>query len=242
MVSDSTAEPVCVPAARSTFPGVAWGGPQRHSRTGRSGVTRPTPAARALRDSATAASRPNCRMLLAAGTITPWQARPPRPGGSGPRGPLAEVAPPCHDRYVAAIIWLIAAAALAVAEAFTTTFVLLMLAAGALAAAGAAALDASVVTQGIVFGVVSGLALVAVRPFARRHLARTSAPEAIGVEAIAGSSGVVLERVDADSGLVKIEGDTWTARAYDATQVLEPGDRIEVIEIRGATAMVWRNS
>lgn len=143
---------------------------------------------------------------------------------------------------MAAIIWLIAAVVLAVAEAFTTTFVLLMFAAGALAAAGAAALDTSIVTQGIVFGVVSGLALAVVRPLARRHIGRGSAPEAIGVEAIAGSSGLVVERVDADSGLVKIEGDTWTARAYDATQVIEPGERIQVVEIRGATAMVWRNT
>lgn len=142
---------------------------------------------------------------------------------------------------MAAIIWLIAAVVFAVAEAFTTTFVLLMFAAGALAAAGAAALDASVLTQGIVFGVVSGLALVAVRPLARRHIGRGAAPEAIGVEAIVGSPGIAMERIDADRGLVKIEGDTWTARAYDATQVIEPGERIQVVEIRGATAMVWRD-
>jgi membrane protein implicated in regulation of membrane protease activity len=33
----------------------------------------------------------------------------------------------------------------------------------------------------------------------------------------------------------------WSARAYDATQVFEPGDRVRVIEVKGVTAMVWRD-
>jgi membrane protein implicated in regulation of membrane protease activity len=61
------------------------------------------------------------------------------------------------------------------------------------------------------------------------------------VEAIEGSAGLVLEQVDTDHGLVKIDGEMWTARSYDATQVMEPGERVRVVEVRGATAMVWRD-
>ena len=40
------------------------------------------------------------------------------------------------------------------------------------------------------------------------------------------------------SGTVKLEGETWTARAYDEDRAFEPGTRVQVIEIRGATAFV----
>ncbi len=138
-------------------------------------------------------------------------------------------------------MWLLVAIGLAIAEVFTSTFVLIMFAAGALAAAAAAGLDAPLPVQGLVFAVVTGLALFGVRPVIRRHLLANSARETpMGVEAIEGSTGLVLERVDADRGMVKIEGELWSARSYDATQVIEPGERVRVVEVKGATAMVWR--
>ena len=140
-----------------------------------------------------------------------------------------------------ALLWLLVAVGLAVAEVFTGTFVLIMLAAGGLAAAATAALGGEIWAQGLVFAIVSALALVVVRPAIRRHL-DTSGPDAqIGLAAIEGSTCVVLEHVDADHGLVKIEGETWRARSYDGTQEFEPGERVRVIEVKGATAMVWRD-
>jgi membrane protein implicated in regulation of membrane protease activity len=50
---------------------------------------------------------------------------------------------------------------------------------------------------------------------------------------------LVLERVDAHSGRVKLGGEIWTARSYDEEQVLEPGQSVDVIEIKGATALVY---
>jgi membrane protein implicated in regulation of membrane protease activity len=141
------------------------------------------------------------------------------------------------------VLWIVLGAVLAVAEMFTATFVLIMLAAGAFAAAMAAAVGAPVPVQFAAFAAVSAAALAAVRPLIMRH--RLSAAEsgdmAFGVEAIEGSAGLVLELVDADHGLIKIDGEMWTARAYDATQVMEPGERVHVVEVRGATAMVWRD-
>ncbi len=143
---------------------------------------------------------------------------------------------------IAAVVWLIVGIALAVAEAFTGTLVLLMLAAGALVAAVTAGAGAPPVVQGIVFGAVSGLALAGIRPALRRHLEHAPDPAPrIGVDAIEGASGLVVERVDADHGLIKIEGELWTARSFDSTQVIEPGERVQVIAIKGATAMVWRD-
>ena len=39
-------------------------------------------------------------------------------------------------------------------------------------------------------------------------------------------------------GLVKLAGETWTARPYDEDLVIPPGAKVEVFEIRGATAYV----
>jgi membrane protein implicated in regulation of membrane protease activity len=141
-----------------------------------------------------------------------------------------------------AIAWLLAAVGLAVAELFVGTFVLLMFAIGALAAAGAAALGANLAVDAGVFVVVCLLSLVAIRPVLRRTL-QGSAPDGnrIGLEAIEGATGLVLEEIDADRGLVKIEGEVWSARPYDTTQVIAAGERVRVIEIKGATALVWRD-
>lgn len=138
------------------------------------------------------------------------------------------------------LIWLIVSGALVVAELFSLDLVLIMFAAGALAAAGAAGLGAPILLQAIVFAVVSVLALFVVRPIAQRRLHAKSESSRTGIEALKGSPAVVLEKVDEHSGLVKIGGEQWTARAYDATQVLEPGQSVQVVDIKGATALVWR--
>jgi membrane protein implicated in regulation of membrane protease activity len=75
------------------------------------------------------------------------------------------------------------------------------------------------------------------RPIAARHL-RTPARIRTGSAALVGSKALVLERVDADGGQVKIGGEIWTARAFDDEAVIEPGARVEVLKIDGATALV----
>lgn len=135
------------------------------------------------------------------------------------------------------------AVVLAVAEVFTATLLLVMFAGGALAAAGAAALGAPVIAQALVFAVVSALTVVALRPVIRRHRlpAVETGDQSFGIEAIEGNTALVLESVDADHGMVKIDGEMWSARSYDSTQSYRPGERVQVIKVRGATALVWRD-
>jgi membrane protein implicated in regulation of membrane protease activity len=142
-----------------------------------------------------------------------------------------------------AVVWIVLGVLLAVAEIFTATLFLLMFAVGAFAAAAAAALGAPVPVQALVFAGVSALTVLAIRPAIRRHtqLGLTTDDTPFGNEALQGSSALVLERVDADGGVVKIDGELWRARSFDATQVLVPGERVRVIEVKGATAMVWRD-
>lgn len=141
-----------------------------------------------------------------------------------------------------AVFWIVVGVLLAIAEAFTATFVLIMFAAGAFAAAIAAALGATAPVQAAVFAVVSVLSLVAIRPVIKRHRLSGDTPDAEpGLDSLEGAPGVVLEQVTQDEGLVKIHGELWSARVYDATQVIAPGERVRVMGVRGATALVWRD-
>lgn len=145
----------------------------------------------------------------------------------------------CHDRRVP-VIWLVAGVLLAIAEMFTLDFVLIMFAGGAFAAAAAGLFDASVPVQVAVFGVVSTLGLLAVRPAIKRHLHRNAEPASMGLEAIEGTEATVIEQVAEGRGMVKIGGELWSARPYDSTQVIDAGVQVRVVEVKGATAMVWR--
>lgn len=142
---------------------------------------------------------------------------------------------------VAALLWILLGITLVVAEVFTATFVLVMLAGGAFAAAVAAAVGAPILVQAIVFAGVSALSVWLLRPLVRRRMLSGPETTSDGVRALEGAAGEVVEQVTASSGLVKVEGELWSARSFDATQVIEPGERIRIVEVRGATAMVWRD-
>jgi membrane protein implicated in regulation of membrane protease activity len=135
-------------------------------------------------------------------------------------------------------IWVIAAAVLAAGEvAASFTFILGPVALAALVGALVAAVGAPVEAQLAAFIVASIGTLALVRPIARRHL-RMPASIRTGTAALIGTRAVVLDRVDADNGQVKIGGEVWTARPYDEDDVYEQGARVEVVKIQGATALV----
>jgi membrane protein implicated in regulation of membrane protease activity len=135
------------------------------------------------------------------------------------------------------VLWTIAAGLLAVGEILTVGFFLGPIAVAALVAAVVALVGGAVALQWIVFILVAAAAVGALRPVARRHL-RTPAQLRTGVAALVGSRALVLERVDAHGGQVKIRGEVWSARAYDEDDVIEPGTRVDVLKIDGATALV----
>ena len=137
-----------------------------------------------------------------------------------------------------ALIWLIVALGLAGAEVLSGDFFLLMLGGGALAAAGSSLLFHNPVIDGVVFLVVSVLLLVGVRPAVRRHLmSGKGLPEPM--KALEGKSALVLDRVARHEGQVKLDGEVWTARPLNDNDVYEPGEHVTVVQIEGATAVVW---
>ena len=134
--------------------------------------------------------------------------------------------------------WIVAAGALAVAEVLTGgTLVLAMLAGGAAAGGLTAALGAPPALAVGVFALVSVALLGLVRPIARRHM-RVNREARTNVAALVGAEALVLESVDGQDGRIKLAGEVWSARAYDGQSVFEPGTRVQVLQIEGATALV----
>jgi membrane protein implicated in regulation of membrane protease activity len=135
-------------------------------------------------------------------------------------------------------VWVLLAAFFAGAELFTPgLFVAGLLVLPALAAALLAVLGAGAAVQLLVFIAGSAASVLLVRPIARSHV-RMPAQLRTGTAALVGARATVLERVDDTSGRVRIGGEEWSARVYMDGQVIEPGTRVEVVEIKGATALV----
>jgi membrane protein implicated in regulation of membrane protease activity len=136
------------------------------------------------------------------------------------------------------LMWLIVAAVLVLAEIFTLTAALGMLGVAALVTAGAAALGIPVALQFVVFTVVAAVMLLFLRPVALRHVLQPQR-ERFGVDALIGSTAYVVAEVTGQDGRVRVNGEEWTARAYDETLVIPRGARVDVIEISGTTAFVY---
>jgi membrane protein implicated in regulation of membrane protease activity len=137
------------------------------------------------------------------------------------------------------LIWLIAGVVAAVGEILTTGFFLAPFAVGAFGAMVVAFAGGDAVPQIVVFVALTVASFAVVRPIARRHLYQPPQLRT-GTAALIGRNAIVLERVANDEGVgtVRIDGEVWTARAYDDDHVIEAGTKVQVIEIRGATALV----
>ena len=135
------------------------------------------------------------------------------------------------------VIWMIAAGVLAVGEMATLSFFLGPIAIAAVFAAAAALAGVGLALQILVFTLAAAASLLVLRPIAKGHL-RTPAQLRTGTAALVGADALVTERVDAHGGQVKLSGELWTARAFDDDEVIEPGVRVRVMLIEGATALV----
>src|SRR3954467_4104288 len=137
------------------------------------------------------------------------------------------------------LVWLLAGIIAAGGEILTAGFFLAPFALGAFGGMLVALAGGGGALQGIVFAVLTLACFALVRPIAKRHLYQ---PPQIrtGTAALIGRDAIVLERIhnDENVGCVRLEGEGWSARSYDEDVEIEPGTRVHVIAIRGATALV----
>ena len=91
----------------------------------------------------------------------------------------------------------------------------------------------------IVFLVASVMTLTALRPLVLSRLQSTPTLRT-GAAALVGKRGVVLQRIvnHEGAGQVRIDHEVWTARSFDDDRVIEVGTQVEIIDIKGATALV----
>lgn len=136
------------------------------------------------------------------------------------------------------LAWLIAAVALGVAEALSLTLVFGIFSIAALLAAVVAGAGAPWVFQLVAFAAASLVGLLVIRPIARRHASQPPLSRD-GTDALIGRTATVLEEISAEHGLVQLSGEHWTARPLDDQLVIPPGTAVDVMEIQGATAIVY---
>jgi membrane protein implicated in regulation of membrane protease activity len=136
------------------------------------------------------------------------------------------------------IIWLVVAAVLGVAEIMTTTLAFGLIAVAALVGAGVGFAGGNVALQFGAFVITAAAGLGVARPFAMRHIRKPPLLRT-GTAALVGRSGYVLDEVTGRSGRVRIGGEEWSARAYDETLTIPKGSAVDVMQIEGATALVY---
>lgn len=136
------------------------------------------------------------------------------------------------------LAWLILAVLLGVGEAFSLTLVFGIFSVAALLATVVAGFEAPIYFQILTFAGASLLGMLVIRPVARRHALRPALTRD-GTDALVGRSALVLEEVTADHGLIKLSGEDWTARPLDEQLRIPVGATVDVMEIQGATAIVY---
>jgi membrane protein implicated in regulation of membrane protease activity len=133
--------------------------------------------------------------------------------------------------------WTALAILLGVAELFSLDLVLLMLAVGAGAGILTALLGLPIAVQMLAAIVTSVAMLALVRPNVVKRL--HSGPElTLGHDALVGRQGLAVSEITADGGRIKIGGELWSALPYDETLTIKEGARVDVFQIKGATAYV----
>ena len=136
------------------------------------------------------------------------------------------------------LAWLVAALLLGVLELLSGgTLVLIMLAGGAVAGGITSAITDNTFLPWIVFTIVSVGLLVVVRPVGARHSREPLALRS-GVDRLLGEDAEVIAEVSAHDGRVKLNGEVWSARAFDGVTTFAPGQVVQVLQIDGATALV----
>lgn len=138
-------------------------------------------------------------------------------------------------------MWLIAAGVLGLGELLTKGLFLVPFAIGALVGSLGALAGLGVPGAAVAFVLASAGILAMLRPVARRHRRLTPAIHT-GPAALVGREAIVLERIANREGVgcVRIEGEVWTARAYDEDREIDIGEHVQVVEIKGATALVMQ--
>lgn len=137
------------------------------------------------------------------------------------------------------LAWFLVALVALLGELFTMSFYAVYEAIAAALVGLLALIWPNLVGQVIAFAVFSGVLLGFVRPLTIELLFRVRPQATVQFPDIAGKQAIVRERVTDRSGLVEVgSGEFWSARAYPAGEVFEPGTQVVVAYREGIRLFV----
>ena len=138
-----------------------------------------------------------------------------------------------------AVYWLIASAVFLLVEIMTLGLTSIWFAGGAVVAAIAALFGVPFWVQMLIFIVVTCLLFALTRP-AKRYL--NSKVQKTNTDALIGQTALVKETINnmESKGLVQLNGQDWTARSFEAGEIIPEGSEVIVKEIRGVKLIVER--
>ena len=131
------------------------------------------------------------------------------------------------------VVWLVIAALAVIFEALSASLVSIWFIPSALIALALSFAGADIWIQAAVFFVLSVVLIVMSRTIFRRFLRQKTVRT--GFDALIGEKAIVTKTVSnrAQTGAVKIDGKTWTARLTDDSMTAEPGSIVTVEAIEG---------
>lgn len=143
--------------------------------------------------------------------------------------------------------WIVAALVLGLIELLTVDFFFLTLALASLVSGVFALLGVPLWGQIVIFGVVSVIFLLTLRPWAKKHLSKTTPNIDTNVRGLVGKSAIVTQALVGPAGRIRLEGEEWSARIQSPPEELPSareasafpvGSQVRVVAIEGATAIV----
>lgn len=138
---------------------------------------------------------------------------------------------------MATIFWLIAFVVLILVEILTLGLTTVWFALGAVGAFLAAYMGASIVTQIIVFLIVSVVLLIVTRPIVMKHFNQNR--ERTNAESLIGQKAIVLETIDTIHGVgrVEVNGMEWSAKTEES-ELIEKDTIVSIKGIQGVKLIV----
>lgn len=134
-------------------------------------------------------------------------------------------------------IWIGIAVIFGVVEGATMGLVTIWFTVGAGVAAIAAALDASLLVQIILFGAVSVILLLFTRPLLKQKL--KVGREKNNVDQYVGETGMVIEEIKPfHQGRIKLKSLEWAAVGDNPELGIKEGNEVKVVRIEGVKAIV----
>ena len=136
-------------------------------------------------------------------------------------------------------IWLIFAGVCFVLEMATEGFLICWLGIGGLCAMGISfVFPEAIGLQIIVMAIVSIILIISTRKLLKGIYKKEETP--MNVYTILGKKAIVTQSIDnlKGQGRIKIDGDTWSARNENESEIISEGDSVEIIRIDGVKAIV----